>query len=124
MRRSMLMMAFLLPLTACGGDSVRAEPNVQSTDEGLATWYGERHQGKRTASGERFDLNKLTAAHRTLPFGTRVRVVHLRSGKSVVVRINDRKGKGALIDLSKAAAHRIGLVREGRASVRLEVLGR
>lgn len=124
MRRLLLRVAFFLPATACGGDVVRAEPGVHSTQEGEATWYGELHQGKRTASGERFDLNKLTAAHRTLPFGTKVRVVHLRTGKSVVVRINDRKGKGALIDLSKAAANRIGLVREGRATVRLEILGR
>lgn len=124
MSRRLLVMALPLFLTACAGDRVHARPDVQSTEEGQATWYGERHQGKRTANGERFDLNKLTAAHRTLPFGTRVRVVHLRTGKSVVVRINDRKGKGGLIDLSKAAAKRIGLVKEGRTQVRLEVLGR
>jgi len=116
------MLGAVLLLSACGGDVLRPEGGVVSTEQGEATWYGEKHQGRRTASGETFDLAQLTAAHRTLPFGTRVRVVHLRSGRSVIVRINDRKGAGGLIDLSKAAAERIGLVREGRAQVRVEVL--
>jgi rare lipoprotein A len=75
-------------------------------EAGLASWYGPGFQGKRTASGERFDANALTAAHRTLPFGTRVRVKSLVNGKEVVVRINDRGPfiQGRIIDLSQAAA--------------------
>jgi rare lipoprotein A len=80
-------------------------------EKGIASWYGPRFQGKRTASGERFDTNELTAAHKTLPFGTRVRVKSLVNGKEVVVRINDRGPfiKGRIIDLSRAAAEALGL---------------
>jgi rare lipoprotein A len=93
---------------------------------GIASWYGSIRQGHHTASGERFDKDELTAAHRTLPFGTMVRVVDLNSGKSVVVRINDR---GVLfpdrvIDLSSAAADDLGILRSGVAKVRLEILKR
>jgi len=91
---------------------------------GMASWYGSVLQGHHTASGERFNKNELTAAHRTLPFGTMVRVVDVNSGKSVVVRINDR---GVLfpdrvIDLSSAAANDLGILRSGVAKVRLEIL--
>jgi rare lipoprotein A len=80
-------------------------------ESGLASWYGPRFHGKRTASGERFDANELTAAHKTLPFGTRVRVKSMVNGKEVVVRINDRGPfiKGRIIDLSQAAAQALGL---------------
>ncbi|MEZ4472259.1 MAG: septal ring lytic transglycosylase RlpA family protein [bacterium] len=89
---------------------------------GEATWYGEAHQGKRTASGEPFDLHQHTAAHRSLPFGTRVRVTLISTGKSVEVRINDRNGGREIIDVSKSAAEAIGLTRVGRGQVRVEVL--
>jgi rare lipoprotein A len=84
---------------------------------GIASWYGSVRQGHHTANGERFDKDELTAAHRTLPFGTMVRVVDVNSGKSVIVRINDR---GALfpdrvIDLSSAAADDLGILRSGVA---------
>jgi rare lipoprotein A len=91
----------------------------------LASWYGAHHQGKKTASGERFDKNALTAAHRTLRFGTRVRVTHRDNGRSVVVRINDRGpfgGRGRVIDLSEAAARRLGIIASGVASVRLDIV--
>ncbi len=92
--------------------------------EGLASWYGARHHGKQTASGERFDQHALTAAHRSLPFGTRVRVTHLGNGRQVTVRINDRGpyARGRLIDLSRAAAEGLGMLRQGVAPVRLEAL--
>lgn len=79
---------------------------------GIASWYGPRFQGKRTANGERFNTNELTAAHKTLPFGTRVRVKSQVNGKEVVVRINDRGPfiRGRIIDLSYAAAQAIGLI--------------
>ena len=89
---------------------------------GKASYYGNQHHNKLTASGERFDQNALTAAHRTLPFGTRVRVTNTRNSQSVVVRINDRGPfvRGRIIDLSKAAFERIASARAGVIRVRLE----
>ena len=93
---------------------------------GVASWYGAVLNGHHTASGEIFDMNRFTAAHRTLPFGTMVRVTDVNSGKSVVVRINDR---GVLfpervIDLSRAAAEKLGIRKTGVTNVRLEVLSK
>jgi rare lipoprotein A len=91
-------------------------------ESGVASWYGPGFHGKRTASGERFNTNELTAAHKTLPFGTRVRVKSMTNGKEVVVRINDRGPfvKGRIIDLSHAAAQALGL--SGIKQVTLERL--
>ncbi len=88
---------------------------------GEASYYADRFAGKRTASGEAYDPRDFTAAHRSLPFGTRVRVTDVQSGRSVVVRINDRGpwGKERLIDISRAAANEIGLARRGRGTVSL-----
>ena len=78
---------------------------------GQASWYGPGFHGRRTASGETFDTHDMTAAHRTLPFGTRIRVVNQRNGQSVIVRINDRGpyARGRVIDLSKASAEALGI---------------
>ena len=97
--------------------SLPAEP--QEIARGLASWYGEGFHGRLTASGERFDLKGLTAAHRTLPIGSRVRVRNLATGQEVVVRINDRGPHigGRIIDLSRAAAAQIGLLGSGVAAV-------
>jgi rare lipoprotein A len=86
---------------------------------GKASWYGPGFQGKRTASGERFDMNALTAAHRTLPFGTRVRVRNVQNGREVVVRINDRGPwiRDRIIDVSRAAAAALDLLQAGEAPV-------
>jgi rare lipoprotein A len=95
-------------------------------EEGIASWYGGRHHGRTTASGERFDANGArTAAHKTLPFNVCATVENLRTGKRVLVRINDRGpfAKGRVIDLSRAAAAEIGLVRAGVARVRVEAVG-
>ena len=94
------------------------------TETGMASYYSDRFDGRRTASGSRYDRNAYSAAHRTLPLGTQVRVVDAGSGSSVVVRITDRGPhvRGRLIDLSRAAANEIGLPRKGVAKVRLEVL--
>lgn len=103
----------------------RAEPQVRQIAVGQASWYGSRFHGRRTASGERFDMNALTAAHRTLPFGTRVRVINEANGQSVIVRVNDRgpfAGK-RIIDLSRKAAETIGLRNRGVGPVKLQVLG-
>lgn len=93
--------------------------------EGVASWYGPGFIGRRTANGEVYTARELTAAHRTLPFGTLVRVTNLANGQSVVVRINDRGpfvGR-RVIDLSQAAAQRIGMIRSGTSRVRLELEG-
>jgi rare lipoprotein A len=92
--------------------------------EGLASWYGGKFQGRQTASGEIFDTNAFTAAHKTLPFGTIVKVTNLENEKSTVVRINDRGPfiPGRIIDLSRAAAVVIELAGRGVARVRIEVL--
>ncbi len=92
---------------------------------GLASWYGRQHQGRATSSGEAFDMNRLTAAHRTLPFGTRVRVTNLETGRSVVVRVNDRGPFAAarIIDVSYAAAKALGMVGAGVTRVEVVVLG-
>lgn len=91
---------------------------------GEASYYGNRFAGKRTASGERFDPRHLTAAHRSLPFGSKVRVTSRRTGRSVVVRINDRGPfhRARIIDLSEAAAQRIGMADRGRGRVYLALL--
>jgi rare lipoprotein A len=98
--------------------------DIQSVwqEVGIASWYGPGFQGKRTANGERFDTRALTAAHKTLPFGTRVRVKSLADGKEVVVRINDRGPfiAGRIIDLSRAAAQALGM--RGIKRVELERL--
>lgn len=85
----------------------------------MASWYGPGFHGKRTANGERFDMNALTAAHRTLAFGTRVLVRNTLNGREVVVRINDRgpRVKERIIDLSKAAAEALDVVGAGQAPV-------
>jgi rare lipoprotein A len=88
-------------------------------ETGQASWYGKAHQGQRTASGERFDMHALTAAHRTLPFGTIVRVTNLTSGSSVNVRINDRGPFRRIIDLSYEAARKLGFVARGTARVEI-----
>ncbi len=91
---------------------------------GLASWYGPYHPGRRTANGERFDAERMTAAHRTLPFGTWVEVMDRTTGRSVVVRITDRgpASHNRLIDLSRGAARRLGILRAGLAEVALTVV--
>jgi rare lipoprotein A len=91
---------------------------------GIASWYGDDFQGKPTSSRETYDMYAMTAAHKTLPFETRVRVVNLSNGQSTVVRINDRGPfvDGRIIDLSLAAARAIGMETPGTAPVRLEIL--
>ncbi|HLK11105.1 MAG TPA: septal ring lytic transglycosylase RlpA family protein [Candidatus Binatia bacterium] len=92
----------------------------------MASWYGPGFEHRRTASGETFDGGALTAAHTTLPLGSRVRVTNLANGRSVVVRINDRGPfvPGRSIDLSRAAARRLDMVRTGTARVRVTPIGR
>jgi rare lipoprotein A len=102
--------------------AIMATPLPPVMQTGLASWYGARHHGKRTANGERFDQKKLTAAHPTLPWGSIVKVTSLANGKSVNVRINDRGPfiKDRIIDLSRAAARTLGMA--GLMQVQLELL--
>lgn len=96
------------------------------TQVGKASYYGGKFHGRKTASGEVFDKNKLTAAHKTLPFGTKVKVTDKKSGKSVTVKINDRGPyvKGRIIDLSEFAAKKLGILEKGVTEVTLEEIKR
>src|SRR3954463_13629875 len=99
--------------------------NAKPIQSGGASWYGPGFHGRKTANGERFNTHALTAAHRSLPFGSRVRVTNARTGRSMVVRINDRGpfAGGRVIDLSKAAAQAVGISGVGRVKLtRLLVL--
>ena len=99
-------------------------PPPKIVETGMASWYGAKHHGKRTASGEIFHQEKFTAAHRSFPWGSIVKVTNLANGKSVDVRINDRGpfGKGRIIDVSRAAARVLGMVSSGVTLVRVELL--
>lgn len=110
-------------LVACGTKPpVREIPPYKTT--GLASYYGKKFHGRRTASGERFDMHAMTAAHRDIKFGTRVRVTNLKNKRSVTVRINDRGpfARGRIIDLSYAAAKKIGMIRDGVVQVKIKVV--
>jgi rare lipoprotein A len=103
-------------LAADAGASAAVETEI---GRGKATWYGWKFHGRRTASGERFDMHGMTAAHDSLPLGTKVRVRNVANGREVVVRINDRapRMRDRVIDLSRAAAAALGIVKAGRAPV-------
>lgn len=123
MRRLMAMaLPLLLVFPAVAQD--RNDGDETAIGSGLASYYGRELAGNRTASGERFDPNDLTAAHPTLAFGSRVRVTNLATGQSVVVRVNDRGPFGGrrVIDISHAAAKEIGMHRSGTAQVSLTLL--
>lgn len=124
--RSMLFVALTaLVMSACASGPTVTSPDGQShTVEGVASWYGEQFHGNQTASGETYNMYQHTAAHRTLPFGTRVRVTRRDNGRAVVVRINDRGpfADDRIIDLSYAAAAEVGMINDGLAPVELEVV--
>jgi rare lipoprotein A len=119
-----------LLLLGCATDAEARRPAVKGEIQtGSASYYGAKFNGRRTASGERYDPKKLTAAHKSLPMGTRIRVTrtsHGQEGPSVEVRVNDRCGctHGRILDLSLAAAKRIGMLQSGVVPVRIEVLGK
>ena len=100
--------------------AVFAQKKIKQT--GKASYYADKFHGRTTANGEKFNMHDITAAHKTLPFGTKVKVTNLKNNKSVVVRINDRGpyAKGRIIDLSKAAAKKIDMIADGVANVRIE----
>ena len=112
------------PACASEGEARRKSRPAAKVQEGLASYYGKGFAGKKTASGERFDPEKMTAAHPRLPLGTKVRVTRKTNGASVIVKVNDRCGctHGRIIDLSEGAARKLGMIRDGVAQVRLEVV--
>ena len=129
--RSLILLVLVAACSPGGGSTTpRARPGnaeqpaIPGTQVGMASWYGRELHGRKTASGERFDRHGLTAAHRTLKFGTRVRVTRLKTNRSVVVRINDRGpfGKGRIIDVSEAAARELDMIEAGVTKVRVEVV--
>lgn len=131
---SAMLMPLLLTVSAAAQDAeITEEPTVALDTEadieteisgGMASYYGNELAGNRTASGERFNPQAMTAAHRTLPFGSMVRVTNVSNGDSVIVRINDRGPfhGGRVIDVSHAAAREIGMHRSGTARVKLALL--
>ncbi|MDX2472576.1 MAG: septal ring lytic transglycosylase RlpA family protein [Candidatus Krumholzibacteria bacterium] len=124
--RTMILLISLTVLAACAGST--RDPaevgGVTSQETGLASYYGHQYHGRTTANGETYDENAMTAAHRTLPFGTRVRVTNLENGKEVLLRINDRGPfvEGRIIDVSWRAAQDLDFVQEGVVKARVEVL--
>ncbi len=133
--RKLIMAMGLVALVAFTAPSEAGQPsclpfsgisrsNLHHTQRGLASWYGKECQGNSTASGECYNMNGLTAAHLTLPLGTKVRVTNLRNKRSVILRINDRGPYfgGRLLDVSKAAAIRLDFLASGKAPVKIDVV--
>ncbi|MGH9430696.1 MAG: septal ring lytic transglycosylase RlpA family protein [Terriglobia bacterium] len=133
--RKLIMVLGLVALVACTAPSEAGQPSClpfsgisrakrRQTQRGLASWYGMECQGNSTASGESYNMNGLTAAHPTLPLGTKVRVTNLRNKRSIILRINDRGPYfgGRLLDVSKAAAIRLGFLSYGKARVTIDVV--
>ncbi len=121
-----LILPFLLQACSSSPSAGAYAPNAGAaySQVGLASWYGGKFHGRQTASGQRYDMHAMTAAHKTLPFGTRVRVTNMANKRSVVLTINDRGPfvKGRIVDVSKRAAEVLRFKLQGTARVRLEVL--
>ena len=123
------LLLFIGHLAGCAGTTPRGSDfpagyPVGYHERGMASWYGPGFDGRRTASGERFDMHQLTAAHRTLPFGSMVQVRSLFNDRRVIVRINDRGpfARGRVLDLSQAAASQLGMIAQGSHHVELKVI--
>ena len=123
MKKSLLFLALILGVLA--GDVFASAALSVYKSSAVASYYADKYHGRKTSNGEVFNMYDLTAAHKSLPFNTKVKVTNLSNGKSVVVRINDRGPfvKGREIDLSKAAAVKIGMIKSGTAKVSLEIVG-
>ena len=126
MRKVITALACVVLLAGCASSVAKRPPAPGSTLTGVASWYGPNFHGKRTANGERYDMNALTAAHPSLPFGTVVRVRSLVNGRTVDVRINDRGPhiRRRIIDLSRGAANALGLIdaRTGTKPVSISIV--
>lgn len=112
------------PLSYAHPESPASPASKTHVEEGLASWYGPGFHGRKTASGVRFNQSELTCAHKTLPFGSKIKVTNLNNDESVIVIVNDRGPfvRGRIVDLSRGAAQRIGLMRTGTAPVRVETV--
>lgn len=115
-------LAIIIAVLSFAMVSIYGIANAQ-TEEGIANFYSDKFQGRKTASGAIYDKNKLTAAHKTFPYGTKVRVTNLENGKSVVVTINDRMRtkNPVVIDVTRRAAQDLGFAKAGKAKVKVEV---
>jgi rare lipoprotein A len=119
-----LLSIYLASSCTVGHARTASPKNSATTQKGIASYYSDRFQGRRTASGERYNRNGFTAMHRSLPFGTRVRVTNLSNNRSIEVRVNDRgdPANRRLLDLSRRAAKELGFIKAGLAQVKLEVI--
>ncbi len=119
-----LTLALMVGTTGCAALGGPGAVRPVRTETGVASFYGNEYRGQPTASGARFDPRKLTAAHRTLPFGTRLRVTNLDNGRTAEVVVTDRGPfrRGRILDVSRRAAERLGFERQGEARVRIDVL--
>lgn len=131
--KALLLLLLVVVLSACSSTrettdwhDIRNYPphDILETEDGVASYYHNKFHGRLTANGERYDRGELTAAHRDYPFGTWLRVISLDNGNSVIVRVNDRgpHKKSRIVDLSRAAAEELDMVRKGVMRVRIEVL--
>ncbi len=125
MKKIAFILILLIAYASIAAYAANERVNERYVQVGIASWYGEFFRGRKTANGERFDPAGLTAAHRSLPLGTVVKVTNLENGKKVIVRINDRGPYvgGRIIDLSRAAAQEIGMIRKGIVKVKIEEKG-
>ena len=127
-RAPLLIFCLLWMLSGCGSTVHRTTVprKAGAGQRGYASWYGGKFHGRQTASGEIYNKQQMTAAHRKLPFGTRVRVTNRKNGRSVVVRINDRGpyAAGRIIDVSEAAARKLGMIEDGVVPVTVKVIKR
>ena len=128
--RGLVVATLMVAVAACGGKSAPTTtpeyvPGKKYEEVGVASWYGKKYHGRKTASGEVFKMNKLTAAHRTLPLGLTAKITNLDNGRTVKVKINDRGPfiDGRVLDLSYGAAKKLGMVDAGLARVRIEIKG-
>ena len=124
----LMLVSLAMAGTPARGPGTAADRNASQTRYGLASYYGKGLQGRKTADGETFDKNQISAAHPTYPLGTRLKVTNLRNGRTVNVRVNDRgpvkkhRAKGVIIDLSEQAARELGFKRQGKTRVKTEVI--
>jgi rare lipoprotein A len=116
MRQLFLLLLIIFPVLFFGQES--------NSSSGTASYYAKKFEGRKTASGQKFSNKKLTAAHKTLPFGTKVKVTNIKNNKTVVVTINDRLPKNSkrIIDLSQRAAKELDFIREGKTKVEIEII--
>ena len=121
-----LISAVMLASTVPFASTTSADSGIGHVQKGIASYYHDSLHGRKTASGQRYNKHRLSAAHKTLPLGTKIRVTDTKTGRSIVVRVNDRGPfvKGRVVDLSKAAAQELGIINRGIAKVDVKVLSR